>query len=147
MAETNEQKISRMAKVLKKSCFERLDSYKRRIIAQNTNYNDLNWWCRHGRYYYNDWEQYDPYNLDNYEENSPEHRMVRKLLQNESSAFRDAILKTILNEWIQNEGRERVNIKIDRTKQRIKEAKYVAMTCNVSIEAVLLAELLDAMRE
>lgn len=70
--------------------------------------------------------------------------MVQQLLQNESSAFRDAILKTILNEWIQNEGRERVSRKIDRTKQRIKEAKHVAMTCGVSIEAVLMAELLDA---
>ena len=144
MAETNEQKISRMAKVLKTSCFEWLDHYKRDIIVQNTNYSDLNWWCRHGRYYYSDWDQYDPYNLDNYEKNSPEHSLVQQLLQNESSAFRDAILKTILNEWIQREENKRVNMRIERTQQRLKEARRIASACNVSIETVLLAELLDA---
>lgn len=144
MAETNEQKISRMAKVLKKSCFEKLDYYKGRIVAQNTNYNDLNWWCRHGRYYYNDWEQYDPYNLDNYEKNSPEHKLVRELLQKESSAFRDAILKTILNEWIQREENKRVNMRIEQIQQRLKEARRIATACGVTIEAVLMAELLNA---
>ena len=141
MAETNEQKISRMVKVLRKSCFEALDHYKRENIAQNPNYSDLNWTCRCGHYYYDVWDQYDLYNLDNYENDSPEHTLVKDLLKNESIEFRDAVTKNILNEWIQKEESERIAKRVEQTKRRIKETRRVAAACGVSAEVVLLAEL------
>lgn len=141
MAETNEQKISRMVKTLRKSCFEALDQYKRETIAQNPNYSDLNWTCQYGHYYYDEWDQYDLYNLDNYEKDSSEHKLVKELLKNESSEFRDAIMKNLLNEWLQREEQKRIAKRIEQTKRRIKETKRVAEACGVSAEAVLLMEL------
>lgn len=143
MAETNEQKISRMVKVLRNSCFEELDRYKREIIVQNQNYSDLNWKCRCGHYYYDGWDQYDPYNLENYEKNSSEYKLVRELLRNESSGFRDAIMKNILNEWLQREENKRITKRIEQTKQRMQETKKVAIACGTSVENVLLMELRD----
>ena len=143
MAETNEQKISRMVKVFRKSCFEALDHYKREAIAQNQNYSDLNWTCQCGHYYNDGWDQYDLYNLDNYEKNSPAHKLVKELLKNESVEFRDAITKTLLNEWLQKEENRRIAKRVEQTKQRIKETKRVATACGVSAEVVLLMELSD----